>query len=153
MSCVIASNCKRCGKEKTVENCGQYLRKETRKFYFKSHCKTCCCTKAKQYRFENKEKVRASQRRLQEQDPQRWKEMGNIRNKKRRIRDIAKLETRWRTANLVERGDIPRLPCVYCGNAKTQAHHTNYNDPLLVEWLCHNHHRAWHRVFLAEEAN
>lgn len=33
---------------------------------------------------------------------------------------------------------------------RLEAHHPEYNKPLDILWLCAEHHRAWHRVFLAE---
>lgn len=46
---------------------------------------------------------------------------------------------------------IVKQPCRICGNnTKVEAHHDDYSRPLDVEWLCETHHKAWHRVFIAE---
>jgi hypothetical protein len=42
-----------------------------------------------------------------------------------------------------KRGLLERKPCKVCG-AKAERHHPNYNKPLLVEWLCREHHLALH---------
>lgn len=42
-------------------------------------------------------------------------------------------------------GRMVRLACEECGAINTQAHHDDYSKPLEVRWLCHKHHRAWHR--------
>lgn len=36
------------------------------------------------------------------------------------------------------------LPCAVCGNPEVQGHHTDYNEPLDVMWLCRKHHRLVH---------
>ena len=40
---------------------------------------------------------------------------------------------------------IERLSCKVCGETKTQAHHIDYNIPLLVIWLCRSCHWNLHR--------
>lgn len=35
---------------------------------------------------------------------------------------------------------LKKKPCVVCGNPKSEAHHHDYNQPLLVAWLCKRHH-------------
>lgn len=37
-------------------------------------------------------------------------------------------------------GKLKRKPCEVCGAAKTEAHHLDYSKPLLVRWLCEDHH-------------
>lgn len=35
--------------------------------------------------------------------------------------------------------------CSWCGStAKLEAHHSDYSEPLSVEWLCHPCHKALH---------
>jgi hypothetical protein len=52
--------------------------------------------------------------------------------------------TRAYTNVLVKRGVLSREPCS-CGNPVAQAHHPDYSNPRLVEWLCLACHRALHR--------
>lgn len=42
------------------------------------------------------------------------------------------------------RGEVERRPCERCGAEPAQAHHTNYDEPLMVTWLCDAHHGAEH---------
>lgn len=42
--------------------------------------------------------------------------------------------------NAIRRGDLVRLPCVVCGDPKSQAHHSDYEKPLEVTWRCRKHH-------------
>jgi hypothetical protein len=44
----------------------------------------------------------------------------------------------------IRRGKLIPGPCKYCGATLTQAHHLDYDQPLLVEWLCRGHHLAAH---------
>lgn len=51
------------------------------------------------------------------------------------------------------RGIIQKEPCCICGSTKAiEAHHTDYNKPIDVMWMCRSHHRAWHRVFAPENS-
>lgn len=43
----------------------------------------------------------------------------------------------------VAAGTLERLPCEVCGGA-AEAHHTNYEKPLDVRWLCRVHHMEEH---------
>jgi hypothetical protein len=42
-------------------------------------------------------------------------------------------------------GKLTRLPCMVCGNPKSEAHHDDYAKPLDVQWLCTKHHKDFHR--------
>lgn len=48
--------------------------------------------------------------------------------------------------NALKDGRIIRLPCLCCGNVKTEAHHSSYaaDMKLAVTWLCHKHHQQIH---------
>src|SRR5688572_25625579 len=47
----------------------------------------------------------------------------------------------------VRKGIAKKLPCEKkrCGNENSQGHHTDYNEPLTVTWLCKPHHMELHR--------
>lgn len=42
------------------------------------------------------------------------------------------------------RGTIEKGPCEGCGDSNSQAHHDDYEKPLIVRWLCRNCHEAEH---------
>jgi hypothetical protein len=52
----------------------------------------------------------------------------------------------------IKRGALIPKPCEVCGKygmlkdgrRNVQAHHSDYNKPLLVNWLCRVHHVEWH---------
>ena len=46
--------------------------------------------------------------------------------------------------NAVRSGKLIKMPCVKCGSIKSQGHHPDYNKPLEVIWLCHEHHHEIH---------
>lgn len=41
-------------------------------------------------------------------------------------------------------GRLTRCSCEVCGDPNTQMHHEDYNQPLLITWLCRRHHGALH---------
>jgi len=41
-------------------------------------------------------------------------------------------------------GDLIPQPCEVCGLMKVEAHHTDYEKPLVVNWLCRKHHKEVH---------
>lgn len=53
-----------------------------------------------------------------------------------------KYQARCAVSNAVRDGRLTRKPCEICGNPKSQAHHTDYSQPLSVRWLCFEHHRV-----------
>lgn len=42
-------------------------------------------------------------------------------------------------------GEISKQPCEVCGSTEVEAHHCDYNKPADVMWLCHKHHKEWHK--------
>lgn len=45
----------------------------------------------------------------------------------------------------VQAGKLTKGVCEVCGEVKVEGHHTDYNKPLDVMWLCKKHHTEWHR--------
>jgi len=41
-------------------------------------------------------------------------------------------------------GAINQQPCVMCGKEQTEAHHLDYDRPLLIVWMCPDCHRKEH---------
>jgi hypothetical protein len=54
-------------------------------------------------------------------------------------------DSRRKLKRAVSRGKIVPLPCEVCGE-KAEAHHPSYDMPLVVVWLCREHHREAHAV-------
>lgn len=48
--------------------------------------------------------------------------------------------------NALRLGLLEKMPCVVCGDPKSEAHHDCYDRPLDVTWLCRDHHKAHHKA-------
>lgn len=46
----------------------------------------------------------------------------------------------------VKLGIVQKMPCSICGDQNSHGHHTDYSKPLLVVWLCPEHHRQAHAL-------
>ena len=105
-------------------------------------CKTCT-------RRDVAENYRARRSYYQEYERQRFQRVERkasalASQRRRRQRDPEKDRTRLKTLRAIAKGILHRQPCQVCGNAKSQAHHVDYSQPLIVEWLCFEHHRQRH---------
>ena len=73
-------------------------------------------------------------------------EQGRKTDKARRIRDSIKVKARDALRSKVNgSGKIIRQPCEVCGGCPAEGHHSDYNKPLDVNWLCTKHHIELHR--------
>ena len=63
-------------------------------------------------------------------------------NPKLRIRYFA----RWYAKRMIRNGTIEKEPCAICGKEQVEAHHPDYNEPLLIVWLCKDCHREIHKA-------
>lgn len=45
----------------------------------------------------------------------------------------------------LKRGLVQATPCEVCGTQPAEAHHPDYDRPMVVQWLCRRHHRAAHK--------
>ena len=52
---------------------------------------------------------------------------------------------RWTLRNAIQLGHVKRQPCRDCGKPNAEGHHTDYNKPLDVIWLCRKCHIAEHK--------
>lgn len=123
---------KRCSRCKKIEPMSNYGRRRRSSLYPSSICNSCHKEKGKKYYQANKEKSLRTQ-------------------KERYHKHKAKFATRTKTRYAIVDGEIKKQPCAVCGSQKSEAHHNDYTDPYDIHWFCRLHHRAWHRVFLAEE--
>lgn len=47
--------------------------------------------------------------------------------------------------NAIRAGRLNRRPCEICGSVELiHAHHEDYNEPLVIRWLCASHHKQLH---------
>jgi len=64
--------------------------------------------------------------------------------KNHRARYPEKAVARAKTIRAIRSGRLEKSPCVRCGNPVVEAHHPDYNQPLLVVWLCRSCHYEAH---------
>ena len=55
-------------------------------------------------------------------------------------------------ASALRRGEVVKLPCFICGSLEVEAHHPSYDLPLVVTWLCVEHHKEIHWPKLAHKS-
>ncbi len=73
-----------------------------------------------------------------------YKEAHRIAQEKYRAANPEKVKARTAVAYAIKRGKLVKEPCIRCKSLKVQAHHSNYNTPLEVSWLCSKCHGKVH---------
>jgi hypothetical protein len=71
-------------------------------------------------------------------------------NREYRRRNRHKLAAHNAVARALRNGALQRWPCEVCGHNESEAHHPAYSMPLLVTWLCDEHHKEVHRMAASE---
>lgn len=51
---------------------------------------------------------------------------------------------KWAVKRAVKAGILVKEPCKVCGRLNVHAHHPDYDKQLDIDWLCPEHHHAWH---------
>lgn len=131
--------CKKCGKSKSIDE--YYIHKGMADGHL-SFCKECVRERVSAYgktprgravdRKRNQKMARILKRREYcRTQGKKWK-------KKRRAQSTLK--------RAVYAGKVEKKPCEVCGTTEwVEGHHSDYNKPLDVMWLCSLHHKEWHR--------
>jgi len=115
-------NCKTCGIEITANNAYKYSKRNS----IMNICKECLMKQNKINRNKNKEHYANYYKEY-------WHKRPSIKKK-----------ARWIIKDALRSGKIKKLPCIYCGEKRSEAHHFDYNNPLEVIWLCSKHHKILH---------
>ncbi len=74
----------------------------------------------------------------------------NMRRYAKDLRLQQRHKARWITNKAIKSGILIKMPCVSCGEYKSEAHHPDYSKPLEVVWLCRPCHNKEHRNAKAE---
>lgn len=121
--------CKDCKKKKNESD-----------FYgIQGECKVCTKTRvSKNYR-KNKSHYQSYDK-ARNLLPERKKKKLEYQSKTRKNHK-GKYKARNKVSNAIRDGKLKRLPCVICGDPKSEAHHLDYRSKLKVVWLCQKHHR------------
>jgi hypothetical protein len=83
-----------------------------------------------------------------ERHPEKYRAQNRRTSANHRQNHPEKVRARRAVASAVERGDLVREPCHWCGGEKVEAHHYLSYEPefwLDVLWLCREHHLEAHR--------
>lgn len=56
-----------------------------------------------------------------------------------------RIRARQLVAEALRSGRLKKRPCEKCGSRNVHAHHEDYSRPLVVKWLCEEHHRQIHK--------
>jgi len=83
------------------------------------------------------------------QDPERKKKVIEY-QRSRRLRSPEKYKATNAVNNSKRDGKITVGVCEVCGSHDVEAHHTDYNRPLDVHWLCRKHHLFNHGKLAAQ---
>ncbi len=106
-------------------------------------CKECTKLDANNHRTNNLERIRQYDR-DRAKNPERLKANFEI-TKVWRSEDKRRSRCHSAVAHAIRSGELTRLPCVKCGEAKSLAHHEDYDEPLNVMWLCQPCHKQRHK--------
>lgn len=138
--------CKKCQREKG----GQFYESRT------SACKDCVRAASKRNRLDRIDIVLKRDRERHNNDDHRRavRDYAKTRRGKRaraaanrawRRRNRDKLAAHNAVARALLNGTLIRKPCEICGSEKSQAHHDDYAEKLVVLWLCDEHHKERHK--------
>lgn len=119
-------------------------------------CIECTKADANRHRQENLEKVRAYDRlrggiphRVAARKEYARTDAGKKSAKNARVVYVSKFPNRIKAntalGNALRDGKLIAEPCFICG-AKAQGHHSSYDFPLGVTWLCPKHHAEAHKL-------
>jgi len=106
-------------------------------------CKICVKETVGKHRIVNIEKIREYDRK-RSKNSDRIKSLSEV-SKLWRNEDKRRSVCHSAVARALKSGALTRLPCNKCGEAKSLAHHENYDEPLNVVWLCQVCHKQRHK--------
>ena len=134
---------KTCFKCNTVKPLSEFYKHPRMADGHVNKCKECNRNDVTANRNKNIEKVR-------EYDRARGKEPERIKASREIIRawrneDSRRVLAHTSVARAIRNGSLVRQPCVRCGEAKSLAHHEDYDKPLEVVWLCQPCHKQRHK--------
>lgn len=125
---------------------------------YRGKCKKCLEKDNKLWKKCNPKKVQGYATNYQKANPEKARAWNNKATNAWKSKNKDKRIAQHKISNGIRDGKLVRQNCCVCKKIynleiKGQAHHSDYNKPLDITWLCHKHHRAWHRVFIAEQVN
>jgi hypothetical protein len=134
---------KECFKCNTVKPLSEFYKHSKMADGHVNKCKECNKNDVTSNRNKNLEKYRAYDR-ARGKIPERIKANTEI-NRAWRAEDSRRNAAHTQVARAIRNGVLVRQPCCRCGEAKTVAHHEDYDKPLDVMWLCQPCHKKRHK--------
>ena len=107
---------------------------------FRSHCKVCS-REDRQAAIQSGYQARYNRQYFK---TPKYKEWFSEYIKRPAIRN--KYRARFFIHNRLNAGKLNREPCVVCNTEPAEAHHLDYNQPLMIMWLCTNCHKSIHKL-------
>ena len=146
--------CRRCGEDKPISEYSKTYKGRS----YRPDCKPCRTEIEKERVARNREHnlaVRAKYREANREKINDQNRQWYADNRDHRLAQISdyrespdvkgKRLTHAAVQMAIRNGKLKRMPCMICGNEKTDAHHDNYSRPLDVVWLCRLHHAERHK--------
>lgn len=121
---------KRCVKCEVEKPCDQFYKHRTNRDGLQAYCKGCVAIHARKYRRKSVAKITTE-----------------VRRARKAAYKAAHFDrySAWRAVETaIKTGKLKRQPCEICGSEISEAHHPDYTQKLLVQWLCDVHHRMVH---------
>lgn len=134
---------KECFKCKTVKPLNEFYKHFAMGDGHLNKCKECTKRDVGDYRAANLERIREYDRE-RGKIPERIKANTEV-NRAWRAEDKRRQLAHIAVARAIRNGTLVRHPCVRCGEAKSVAHHEDYDKPLEVMWLCQPCHKQRHK--------
>jgi ribosomal protein S27AE len=139
---------KECFKCKTIKPLEEFYKHPYMADGRVNKCKECNKNDVTSHRNKNIEKVRAYDRE-RNKIPERIKANVEV-NRAWRAEDSRRVVAHSAVSRAIREGRLDRNPCVRCGEAKSVAHHEDYDKPLEVMWLCQPCHKQRHKELKAD---
>jgi len=139
---------KECFKCKTIKPLEDFYKHSQMADGHVNKCKECNKNDVTSHRNKNIEKVRAYDRE-RNKIPERIKANVEV-NRAWRAEDSRRVVAHSAVSRAIREGRLDRNPCVRCGEAKSVAHHEDYDKPLEVMWLCQPCHKQRHKELKAD---
>lgn len=132
---------KRCFKCKAKKPLRMFYRHQKMRDGYLGKCKNCTKKDVRDNYIKNIDKYRIYEKK-RFNDPKRKSDILKYQINRRK-KFPGKYKARYAVSSAIRDGRLKKLPCIYCGNKKSQAHHTDYRKKLDVKWVCftcHRHH-------------
>jgi hypothetical protein len=137
---------KECFKCKIIKPLNEFYKHSQMSDGYVNKCKSCNKNDVKNNRKEKIDYYRAYDLK-RAKEPERYKNASAI-SAAWRADDKRRTKCHNAVARAIRSGKLIRKPCILCGNEKSLAHHEDYDEPLLVMWLCQPCHKQRHKEIL-----